>query len=162
MSSRMGANTVTSSGATDVAQLRQTQDVKGTTHMYVQASATITAYQACIVAIDGKAAPLTTALASAQVGAEVVIPQFAVASGEYFWAPCGPFGLRADNATSVLVNALTLDAVNTKQYTSATAGGVDDAVTTLIQGLFLKSTNAAGTTVATPAWALTKLTIGNA
>jgi hypothetical protein len=159
MSSRMGHNSVSSSGLTDVAVLGQTVDSKGTTLMYCQASAALTAGQAAIVAINGTAQPLTTTLANAQVGASVVIPQFAVAINEYFWAPCGPFGLRPDGS-NVVVNALTLDAVNAKQYTSATPGAVDDTATTLISNLFLKSTNATGGTVATPCYATGRLTVG--
>ena len=72
--------------------------------------------------------------------ADVVIPQFDFASGDYGYAAVGPFNLREDSSTAFKVLGLATDPANSKQYTSATAGAVGNAATTLIAGLTLVST----------------------
>lgn len=148
-------------GTTSLAALGQEVNIKGATWMYVKASTSISAYQACIVTpVTCTIQPLTTALA-ASVGpvADVVVPQFDFASGEYGYAPVGPFNLREDNSTTFKVSALTLDAAGAKQYTTATPGSVDDSSTTLINGLTLSST-VGGATANTACTASSRLGVG--
>jgi len=150
-----------SDGSTSLNALLQEINIKGATWMYVKASATITAFQACIVSrADGTIQPLTTALA-ASVGpvADIVVPQFDFVSGDFGYAPVGPFFLREDGATTFKVSALTLAVLGTKLYTTATAGSVDDAATTLIAGLTLSST-VGGSTANTACTASTRMFVG--
>lgn len=151
------ANLTAVDGTTSTAQLGQEFNSKGATWMYVKASATCSAYKACIVAADGTIQPITTALATGVV-ADVVIPQFDFASGDYGWAPVGPFNLREDNVSNFKVSALTLDAVNAIQYTTATPGSVDDTATVQIKGLRLLST-VGGSTADTACVAESRLTV---
>ena len=125
------------------AQLKQEINVKGAEYMFVQAAATIARGDVCVVSNTGTIVPMTTGNAGADPQ-DVVIPQFAMASGEYGWAPVGPFHLREDNATSFVVNTLTGSAADTKLYTHATAGLVSGTATTLIRGLSLTAANASG------------------
>lgn len=149
-------NTV-SSETISSAQLGQEVNIKGATYKYVLASSAITAFQACITSNTGTIQPVTTALAT-NVVADIVIPQFALASGEYGWAPVGPFFLREDDVTPFYVSALTLSALNVIQYTTATAGSVDDTATVQIRGLKLTST-VGGATANTPCIAVDRLVV---
>jgi hypothetical protein len=148
--------------SSDVSQnaLGQEINVDGATYRYVQASTAITAFQICVIELTGTIQPLTTALA-ASVGpvAGCCIPQFAMAANEYGYAPVGPFFLREDGVTTFKVSALTLNAARSKQYTTATAGAVDDAVTTLINGLTL-TTTVGGATANTACQAHSRILVG--
>lgn len=154
-------NLYATDGTTSDGALLQEINIKGATWMYVVASTAITAYQACIVTRStGTIQPLTTALAaSVGVVADIVIPQFDFASGEYGYAPVGPFNLREDNVTTFKVSALTLSVAGAKTYTTATAGSVDDTATTLIAGLTLLTT-VGGSTANTGCFASTRLQVG--
>lgn len=123
----------------------------GTHYVYVQADEDLAAYGACARDESFNAVELTTTVSGA-VPTPVVIPQVALADGQYGWAVCGP-------GSAFLVLAKTLAALNVKLYTTGTAGEVDDEAsgTDLIEGLRLDATNAAGTTVATTATAATVL-----
>tara|TARA_R110000868_G_scaffold7229_3_gene39621 strand:+ start:443 stop:934 length:492 start_codon:yes stop_codon:yes gene_type:complete len=154
-------NLSASDGTTSLNALGQEINIKGATWMYVLASTTITAFQACIVTrATMTIQPLTTALA-ASVGAvaDIVIPQFDFASGEYGYAAVGPFNLREDNSTTFKVSALTLAVAGAKMYTTATAGSIDDTATTLIAGLTLNTT-VGGSTANTACFATTRLQVG--
>lgn len=149
-------NLFASDGAVPTARLGQETNTKGATWMYIKAGANLAAYQGCVVNDEGVAVPGTTTNAGADPQ-DVVIPQFAFAEGEFGWAPVGPFGLREDGVTPFRVSALTLCAENVKLYTSATAGSVDDAATTLITGLSLTETNAGGAAADMPCVAVSRL-----
>lgn len=141
-------NLTSSDGTTASFALGTTVEVKGATYRYFLAGGAIDAFDACTVNNAFTAVKGTTTTSGARPTL-VCIPQFAVASGEYFWAPVGPFQLREDGQTAFRVNALTLCAADVKLYTTATGGAVDDTATDLIAGLVLTATNSAGSTVAT-------------
>lgn len=129
-----------SDGATSLAALGQEINVKGATWKYVKAAATIAAFQACYVLDDGTIALTTPTLLTTTKPTEIVIPQFAFASGDFGYAPVGPFFLREDDSTTfkVLSKAATKDL---QMYATTTAGSVDDAVSNpLIEGLTLTAT----------------------
>lgn len=150
-----------SDGPVSLNALGQEINVKGATWMYVLASTNITAGQICIVTKSTMTIqPLTTALA-ASVGpvADIVIPQFDFLSADYGYAPVGPFNLREDNVTTFKVNAATLDVAGAKQYTTAVAGVIDDAVTTLINNLTILTT-VGGVQALTGCFAAGRLQVG--
>lgn len=132
-------NLTSSDGTTAQAQLGQTCTVKGANYQYFKANGAIAAYAACTVSNAFLAAEGTTTTSGAKPTA-VCIPQFAVADGEYFWAPVGPFYLREDDSTTFKVKAALNCAGSVKLYTTATAGVVDDSATDLIAGLCLTET----------------------
>lgn len=103
----------------------------GCTYTYCLAGEALAQYAACGVDEDHSATELTTTTAGA-VPQPVVVPQIAVASGEYFWGVCEGSGFSVLGAASC--------AKDVKIYTTATAGVVDDASTTLIVGLRLDET----------------------
>lgn len=145
-------NLTQSDGATSNGALGETYETKGAMWLYVKASATITQYQACIVGDDGTCQPLTTTLATSPV-ATIVIPQFAFASGDYGWAPCGPFFLREDEVTTFKVNnGNSPSAKDVVLYSHATAGYVSDQTASSaikITGLqFIATATSAGTAYA--------------
>lgn len=152
-----GYNITSSDGLVAQAGLGDEANICGAQYKYCKSAAAIAQYAACTVADTQVAQEATTTTAGSDPQ-DVVIPQFAIAAAdEYFWAPVGPFTLREDSSTAFYVKAATLDAENVKQYTTGTAGVVDDSATTLISGLKLTSTNAAGGTVATPCVAVGRL-----
>jgi hypothetical protein len=159
MSIQAGYNTKTSDGTVAQCGLGDEVNIGGNVWKYVKASANITASQAVIIQDNGEAEPVTTTLANAAVVADAGLAQFAIASGRYGFVLVGPFGVDTDG-TAFTVNALTLCATDVKLYTTATAGAVDDSSTTLISGLRLASTNAAGGTVATACTAVDRLGFG--
>lgn len=143
----VGPNLTSSDGTTAATgALGDTHWSGGIQYQYFKAGAALTAYQA-VMADDTYAAalPLITALTTARPSSaaptNVCIPQFAVASGEYFWAPVGPIAQATwDNSTTIKVLAAASCVLDVKLYTTAVDGVVDDAATTLIEGLFLTET----------------------
>ena len=149
-------NLTSSDGTTAQARVGQTVEIKGAKYQYFLSGGAHSAYDLVIINDDfTTSSGTTTNVGVRPVG--LAIPQFAVASGEYFWAPVGPFGLyREDGKTNFKVNALTLCALDVKLYTTATAGAVDDTATKLIQGLILLET-VGGATAAAKCVAFQKL-----
>ena len=129
---------LTATNTVQQCQLGTEINVEGATYRYCKASAAVAVYQLAQVADDGTIAEATTTTAGA-IPATYVIPQIAFASGDYGWAPCGPFFLKQDNS-AFYVNAAVSCAKNVKLYTTATAGVIDDAATTAISGLQLTET----------------------
>ena len=113
--------------------------------MYCKATAAaIAAYAVCSGAtpIVMAEATTTTATALGTAGGFAVIPQFAVAASEYFWALCGPFYLSWDDSTAFKVLAANVTAGNLL-YSTATAGVLDDdssGSTIALNGATLTST----------------------
>lgn len=108
----------------------------GNTYVYIEADADIDQYAACRLLEDGGSDELTTTNSGA-VPTQVVVPQVALASGEFGWAVA--------KGLSFSVLAAASCAADVKVYTTATAGVVDDAATDLIQGLRLNATNGGAT-----------------
>lgn len=137
-------------------------EAKGNTYKYCKASAAIDAYSVALVDKDNNAAEMDSTTAATQPG-EVVIPQFSVASGQYFWGLCGPFkavswdGSTANKVLSKIASALV------KMYTTATAGSTDDASgggAIQIQGLTLYAAQTVDDT-ATQCFATKRLTVNS-
>lgn len=140
MSVQAKMNLTASDGTTQNFALGTMAEVKGATYGYFQASGAIEAYALCTVENDWDAVEGTTTTSGAKPTL-CCIPQFAVADGEYFWAPVGPFGpYREDGSTTFKVKAAALCAGSVKLYTTATAGVVDDTATDLVAGLLLTET----------------------
>lgn len=128
--------------------------VKGIgTFRYVQANGAIAVYDAVKVDDDGQAALLTTAVSGTEPTL-VGFAQVAFADNAYGWVFIGEGG---GSGKGIKVNALTLCAADVKLYTTATGGSIDDTATDLIQGVKLVSTNAAGGTVATEVYAISRM-----
>ena len=135
-------NLTSSDGTTAQAGLGDEIDVGGARYRYVKASGAVAAYACCHVTAAGLAIEATTTLVgTAARPTTICIPQFALATDEYGWAPVGPFGpFREDGATKFKVLAANA-ATSVRLYTTGTAGVLDDAVTTgLIAGLSLTET----------------------
>lgn len=135
-------NLSASDGTTPQAALGQEINVKGAQWRYIKASAAIAAYACSVIAADGTAAEATTTnVGTPARPTALCVPQFALAADEYGWAPVGPFGpYREDGSTKFKVLAGNA-ATSVRLYTTATAGVLDDAVTTgLIAGLSLTET----------------------
>src|SRR5258708_7076636 len=108
MGSHAYANLTASDGTTALAEVGSTFETKGARYLYCKATAAaIAAYSICSGANPAamEIATTTTATALGTAGGWVVIPQFAVAASEYFWAPAGPFYLREDDSTAFKVLA---------------------------------------------------------
>jgi len=139
----MGHNLTSSDGTTAQAGLGDTHWNGGTQYGYRKAGGAIAIYD--LVAEDNTLAVCvagTTTISGAKPSG-FCIPQFAVASGEFFWAPIGPIApVSWDNATTFKVNAAASCAADVKLYTTAAAGVIDDAASTtdLIDGLQLTET----------------------
>lgn len=103
----------------------------GNIYKYIKASAAIAAYELCLLIEDGTAVGATTTTAGA-IPSEGVVPQVAFAINEYGWAVSRGISFSVLGAASCVLNV--------KLYTTATAGVVDDAVTTLVEGLRLNET----------------------
>lgn len=117
----------------------------GATYVYIKAGGAIAQYAACKFDDTLNAVELTTTNAGSEP-CTIVVPQVAFASGEYGWAACeGLFTVKA--AASCVQDV--------KLYTTATAGVVDDSVTTLIVGLKIITTITGATS--TPAYASTRM-----
>lgn len=129
-------NLTASDGATAQAGVGDTATVRGAEYVYCKAAAAITAYQLCSLDNSGEAVPGTTTTSGSRP-TQFVIPQFAVADDEYFWAPKGPFFLREDGVSKFKVKAAVNCQKDVKLYTTATDGVVDDAATDLVAGLLL-------------------------
>lgn len=111
----------------------------GNTYVYIEADEAIDQYAACRLLEDGGSDELTTENSGA-VPTQVVVPQVALASGEFGWAVA--------KGLSFSVLALANCAADVKVYTTAAAGtpgAIDDAATDLIQGLRLNAANGGST-----------------
>lgn len=135
----MAPNLTSSDGTTSQFGLGTDYNTKGASYKYFKAGAAIAVYSACSVSNAWVAVVGTTTTSGAKPTL-FCIPQFAVASGEYFWAPVGPFYLREDGATAFKVLAAASCADSVKLYTTGTDGVVDDSATDLITGLVLSET----------------------
>lgn len=103
----------------------------GNWYQYATATTAVAAYAAASISSAGAAAELTTTTSGAGPVA-VGVPQVAVGAGSYGWFV--RWGL------SFTVLAAAGSVAGAKQYTTATAGVVDDTATDLIQGLTLTAT----------------------
>lgn len=108
-----------------------TYDDKGSRWEYVQAAGVINIYDYVKVDDDFQAAAGTTTLLPATQPARVGCAQVAFADNDYGWV------VRSGQHTG---NFAASCAADVKIYTTATAGVVDDAATTLINGLKLITT----------------------
>lgn len=140
-----GPNLYSSDGTEAKAAVGEIFEENGNTWMYVLASSDCAAYKLCLISKTFTVAPVDTTGAGSTVNA-YCIPQFTIASGEYGWAPVGPFNVRTvpSGVTTFKVKCATLDAEGVKQYTTATAGTVDDSATTLVSGLTINATDGGG------------------
>lgn len=127
----------------------------GNCYQYFVASGAIDAYD-LVTADEAFTAVVGTTTTSGARPTACAIPQFAVADGQFFWAPVGPFGLKSDG-TAFQVNALVSCAADVKLYTTATDGHVDDAATDLVAGLVLTTAVGSGGAAAAPCTAVQKL-----
>lgn len=122
-----------------VATIGKQIQADGNTYEYVHANGAIAAYAACAIDKDGEATELTTAISAARP-TSVGVAQVAFADNAYGWL------VRMGRNFSV--KGAASDVADTKQYTTATAGVVDDAATDLIQGLTITATLTGAGTVA--------------
>lgn len=131
-----------SDGTTPTAQPGTYLDIKGTRYRYSKAAGSIAAYAACSGAtpIAMVEATTTTVNAIGTAGGYFCCPQFAVASGEYFWGWCGPGYLREDDVTFIYVLSAALNAAGALLNTTATPGVIDDSATTALAGAALITT----------------------
>lgn len=130
----------------------------GARYKYVQASAAVDAFSLCRITPTNTIAESTATDLTTTRPAVVCIPQFAVANGQYCWAPIGPFLVREDNVTTFKVLSKIANA-NVAMYGTTTAGSVDDAVTNpVVRGLTLTAACATDDT-ATACVAVTRLTV---
>ena len=135
-------NVSASDGLTATAGLGDERTTKGgACYKYCQASGAIAAYALCHITNAMLAIESTTTLMGTVLRPTgLIIPQFAVATLEYFWGAIGPFYLRENGSTTFKVLAANA-ATSVRLYTTATAGVLDDAVTDgLITGLTLTET----------------------
>jgi len=133
-------NLNSSDGTTPQFSVGIEMETKGSCYKYLLAGGTIAQYAVCTLSNIHTAVEGTTALSGAKPTL-FAIPQFAVANGEYFWAPVGPFGpFRSDGSTTFKVKAAASCVLDVKLYTTITDGIVDDSATDLITGLLLTAT----------------------
>jgi hypothetical protein len=112
--------------------------------IFVQASGAIDQYAAVVISDDGQAAMLTTTNAGSN-SLQVGIAQVAAANDEYLWVWVGGIG-GGGVGSGVKVKAAASYAADTNLNTTATAGVVDDASTTLIKNVVgLTTLTGAGT-----------------
>lgn len=143
MTAHAYANLTASDGTTAKSRLGDTfRAAGGAEYTYCLASGAIAAYALSHVTAAGLAIESTTTLVgTAARPTALVIPQFAVADGEYFWGASGPFQLREDGSTTFKVKAALNCATSVRLYTTGTAGVVDDSATTgNVAGLSLTET----------------------
>ena len=132
----------------------------GARYKYVQASAAVDAFSLCRITATNTIAESTATDLTTTRPALVCIPQFAVANGQYAWAPVGPFTLREDNVTTFKVLSKIANA-SVVLYGTATAGSVDDAVSNpSIAGLTLTAACAVDDT-ATACVAASRMTVNS-
>ncbi len=143
-SPRLGAQPITDTSATAKHNLGEVIRAADTTlgegdFIYVQASNSITAFDAIAIKANYKAAPLT--LTNAQTAVEVGFAPAAVGTkGDYAWAH--------KNGRPIIRLAAACEK-DVKLYATATGGVLDDATSSaLIAGLYA-TTSATNTSVAT-------------
>lgn len=118
--------------------------VKGTgdtDFVCVKASAAIAAGDTCLISTTFTAAGITTTNATGATGALVGVSVVAIASGAYGWLQ------RAGLCTPTGVTVITATAPYFQLSTTATAGVLDDAITTLlvrVNGVVVTATNNSG------------------
>lgn len=142
MTALAGYNLSSSDGTEAKFGLGDEINVCGAQYKYCIAEGAIAANALVLIEADGDAVEATTTnVGTAARPTTLGVPQFAVADEEYFWCPVGPFGpYREDGVTKFKVLAANA-ATSVRLYTTATAGVVDDAVTTgLVAGLSLTET----------------------
>lgn len=112
-------------------------DYLGREFVYVLADSAIAQYGACIIHEDWGAEELTTTLAAAGTGAGkwVGVAPVAIASGSYGWL------CRKGTGTDIKVTVAASCAKFTTLQTTATAGTLDDAATTVVTGAAIISTD---------------------
>jgi hypothetical protein len=103
------------------------------TWMFVQADGAIDQYAAVKISDDGQAAMLTTTNAGSN-SLQVGIAQVAAANDEYLWVFVGGVG-GGGVGSGIKVKAAASYAADANLQTTATAGIVDDASTTLIKNV---------------------------
>jgi hypothetical protein len=114
------------------------------TWMFVQASGAIDQYAAVVISDDGQAAMATTTNAGSN-NLQVGIAQVAAANDEYLWVFVGGVG-GGGVGSGIKVKAAASYAADANLNTTATAGVVDDASTTLIKNVVgLTTLTGAGT-----------------
>lgn len=101
--------------------------------MFVQASGAIDQYAAVVISDDGQAAMLTTTNAGSN-SLQVGIAQVAAADDEYLWVFVGGIG-GGGVGSGIKVKAAASYAADANLNTTATAGVVDDASTTVIHNV---------------------------
>lgn len=117
-------------------------------YQYVEATADIAQYAMVKITDNVSAAEGTTTLLPSTEPAKVGIAQVAIPEDSFGWVFVGP-----GTATCKVASSCAADV---KLYTTATAGVVDDAATTLIQGLTLLT--ATTVAAAAPVLAVCELT----
>lgn len=126
-----------SDGQTSLNAQGQEINIKGATWKYTKANAIIPAFSLCYILDDGTMSLATPTLLTTTKPTEIVIPQFAFASGDYGYAAVGPFFLREDDSTTFKVLS-KISAKDVQMYGTTTAGSADDSVSNpLIEGLTL-------------------------
>ena len=154
------ANLTATDGTTPTTALGSTLEIDGATWVYVKASAAVAKGKVSRITSDNTIAASTAADFTTTRPADVCIPQFDFGSGEYGWAPVGPFKLREDGVTTFVVISKTA-AASVVLYGTTTAGSVDDAGTNPpIQGLTLTAA-AASDDVLTACIATKRLTVNS-
>lgn len=150
------------------AGLGKEMEIKGLgTFKYMKAAAAIAQFALAQLDDNGTAVECTTTTAGAKPAA-CGVPQVAVPINNYAWFWVGDGGYVADSnysfATNTFVNevikvlAAASCVADTKLYTTATAGVLDDAVTTQIFGLLLTATNG-GSQAAVACFAPDRITV---
>lgn len=120
-------------GTTPAENLGEKRPFNDGVYQYLKASGTVAQYALCKIANDFTIAEGTTTLLPSTEPAKVGIPQVALTVGQYAWVFVGP-------GKNVSVKAAASCVQDVKLYTTATAGVVDDAATTLINGLKIVTT----------------------
>ena len=114
------------------------------TWMFVQASGAIDQYAAVVISDDGQAAMVNQTNDTAN-NLQVGIAQVAAANDEYLWVFVGGVG-GGGVGSGIKVKAAASYAADANLNTTATAGVVDDASTTLIKNVVgLTTLTGAGT-----------------
>ena len=111
------------------------QDSAGNAYVFVSASTSITSYMACAVTSSGWAAPLTTALASANPAVGIAGVN-GISSGSWGWV---------QTRGNLTVQVLSTCSASSWLYTTATAGSLDDTSTSQVKitGITINSNQAA-------------------
>lgn len=125
------------------ALLEETVAINGNVFIFVFCAAAVNVNDCVYIDKDGNAQQMTTAIGATLLG-RVGFAQIAIPAGNYAWV--------ALNGT-INVNVLTATAIAVPLYTTATAGVLSSAVTTLITGIYLTTANVSGSTTNRPALA---------